>query len=328
VTPRPSSALALASALTAAILLTAAVAAAKAPPLPQATGHQTVTVVARGLPTPTQFASFAGKLFVSSYGNEKNPDVLGGVYLLAGGKAIKVHGSPHHVFGIAATKDTLYLSTSQALIAWSDWNGTRFKNARIIKTPPFYGQFREPAIGPDGLIYVGGVNWGFPPPANANSSLFAVNPATGGAETIASGIRQPWQPLFVPGRALPLLSILNEEGLGPKWPPDYIAAIKRGDNYGFPFCPRHRKTCAAYTQPLVTLPAHSSPMGLAYLNGKVWIALYGGLGKGPVIAWMRPKGGKLTPFVSGFPAGVIALGAVGRYLYAGDQSGAIYRVAP
>jgi glucose/arabinose dehydrogenase len=309
-------------------LLTTAVAAAKAPPLPQATGHRTVTVVARGIPTPTQFARFAGRLFVSGYGNEQNPDVPGGVYLLAGGKAIKMHRSPKHVYGIAATKDTLYLSTSQALVAWSDWNGTRFQKARIVKTPPFYGQFREPAIGPDGLIYVGGVTWGYPPTPTSSSSLLAVNPATGSAETIATGFRQPWQPLFVPGRALPLLSVLNQDDLGPHRPLDYIVAIKRGDNYGFPFCPKNPRTCSNYSQPLVKLPAHSSPMGLAYLDGKVWIALYGGLGKGPVVASMPPKGGKLTPVVSRFPAGVIALGAIDRYLYAGDQSGAIYRVRP
>jgi glucose/arabinose dehydrogenase len=319
--------LGLASALAAAIVLTTTVAAAKAPRL-QATGNRTVTVVARGVPTPTQFAVFAGKLFVSGYGNEQNPDVTGGVYMLADGKAIKMHRSPKHVYGIAATKDTLYLSTSQALVAWSDWNGTRFQKARIVKTPPFYGQFREPAIGPDGLIYVGGVDWGFPPPPTANSSLFAVNPATGSAETIATGFRQPWQPLFVPGRALPLLSVLNQDDLGPNRPLDYIVAIKRGDNYGFPFCPQNPRTCSTYSQPLVKLPAHSSPMGLAYLDGKVWIALYGGLGEGPVVASMPPKGGKLTPVVSRFPAGVIALGAIDRYLYAGDQSGAIYRVRP
>jgi glucose/arabinose dehydrogenase len=327
-TPRPRTALALAAALTAALLLSAGVGAAKAPPLPRATGHQPVRLVARGVPTPTQFAVFGGKLFVSGYGNEQNPDIPGGVFLLAGGKAIKMHRSPKHVLGIAATKDTLYLSTNQSLVAWSDWDGTRFKKARIVKTPPFYGQFREPAIGPDGLIYVGGVTWGFPPAPNASSSLLAVNPATGAAETIATGFRQPWQPLFVPGRALPLLSVLSQDDLGPHRPPDYIVAINKGDNYGFPFCPKNPRTCAAYTQPLVTLPPHSSPMGLAYLDGKVWIALYGGLGKGPVIAWMPPKGGKLTPVVSGFPTGVIALGAVGSSLYAGDQSGAIYRVTP
>ena len=50
----------------------------------------------------------------------------GGVYLLAGGKAIKMRRSPQHVYGIAATKDTLYLSTSQSIVAWTDWDGTRY----------------------------------------------------------------------------------------------------------------------------------------------------------------------------------------------------------
>jgi hypothetical protein len=67
-------------------------------------------------------------------------------------------------------------------------------------------------------------------------------------------------------------------------------------------------------------------MGLGYLNGKVYIALYGGLGKGPVVVSMPPRGGSPTPFMSGFPAGVIALGIARGNLYTGDQSGAIYRV--
>jgi glucose/arabinose dehydrogenase len=332
VTPRPRTLLALALALTAAIVLTTAVAAAKAPraPLPRATGHHPVTVVARGIPTPTEFAVFDGKVFVSGYGNEQNPDVPGGVFLLQGGKAIKMRRSPHHVFGIAATKDTLYLSTSQALVAWTDWDGKRFKKARILKTPPFYGQFRAPAISPDdGKIYVGGVTWGYPPKPNSSSDLLAVDPKTGSADVIATGIRQPWMPLFVPGRKLPLLAILNQDDLGPNWPPDYIAAIDQGDNYGFPDCPKNRQTCSSYTHPWVILPPHSSPMGLAWLNNRIWMALYGGLGKsGPIVASMSKDGKDLKPFVSGFPAGVIALATVGKSLYAGDQSGAIYRVTP
>jgi hypothetical protein len=43
---------------------------------------------------------------------------------------------------------------------------------------------------------------------------------------------------------------------------------------------------------------------------------------------MPPSGGTPTPFLSGFPAPVIALGTAGGKLYAGDQSGAIYRVTP
>src|SRR6476619_4993121 len=85
----------------------AAGAAAKAPPLPRSAGQQAVTVVARGVPTPTQFAVFAGRLFVAGYGAESNPDVVGGVYVLGGGRAIREKGSPHQVYGLAAGKTTL-----------------------------------------------------------------------------------------------------------------------------------------------------------------------------------------------------------------------------
>jgi glucose/arabinose dehydrogenase len=315
------------AALAAAIAPSAAVAATTAPPLPQGAGHQRVTVVARGVPTPTAFASFAGQLFVAGYGDESDPHAPGGVYLLRGGKAIRVAGSPKHVYGLAATKSTLYLSTRSALLAWSGWNGARFRTTRIIGTRAPIGGFRGVAVGPDGLIYVGADTTPVPPPPAA-ASLLSVDPATGAATVVASGMRQPWQPIFLPGHALPLVADLNQDDLGPHRPLDYLIAIERGADYGFPACPAKPRTCAIYTQPLVKLPAHSSPMGLAYLGGKVYIALYGGLGKGPVVVSMPPSGGTPTPFLSGFPAGVIALGTAGGSLYAGDQSGAIYRVRP
>jgi glucose/arabinose dehydrogenase len=324
------------SALTAAIGLTGCSdshsgSAAKAHALPRASGHQRVTVVARGVPTPTEFAVFAGQLFVAGYGDEHNPKAPGGVYLLHGGKAIKVPGSPQHVYGLASGKNALYLSNGQALLAWSGWNGMRFRKTRIIRTPQGYGSFREPAVGPDGLIYVGAESDPrptAPPTPSTSASFVSVDPATGSTTVIANGIRQPWQPLFLPGHALPLVSALNQDDLGPKRPLDYLLAIQRGANYGFPTCPATPSTCANYTQPLVKLPAHSSPMGLGYLNGKLYVALYGGLGRGSVVVTMPPGGGTPTPFLSGFPARVIALGTVGGDLYAGVQSGVIYRVTP
>jgi glucose/arabinose dehydrogenase len=90
----------------------------------------------------------------------------------------------------------------------------------------------------------------------------SVDPETGRTRIIATGIRQPWHPVFVPGHALPLVSDLNQDDLGPKRP-RYLLAITRGANYGFPACPATPRTCANYTKPLVQLPAHSSPMGLA-----------------------------------------------------------------
>lgn len=311
----------------AAIAPSAALAAPKAPPLPQGAGHMRVTVVARGVPTPTAFAFFAGRIFVAGYGDENDPSVAGGVYLLRGGKAIRLPGSPKHVFGLAATKSTLYLSSRSALLAWSGWSGTRFRTTRVIPTRAPIGGFRGVAVGPDGLIYVGANTTPVPPPPSA-ASVLTVDPATGSATVVATGMRQPWQLLFLPGKALPLVSDLNQDDLGPHRPLDYLIAIKRGADYGFPACPANPRTCAIYSQPLVKLPAHSSPMGLAYLGGKLYVALYGGLGKGSVVVSMPPSGGTPTPVLSGFPAGVIALGSAGNSLYAGDQSGVIYRVTP
>ena len=310
--------------------LTACGGRAKTTALPRATGHQAVTVVARGVPTPTEFASLAGRVFVAGYGAEHHPNVPGGVYVLGGGKAVRVPGSPQHVFGVAAAKNTLYVSTSQALLAWSGWDGTQFERKSVVRTPVGYGSFKGPAVGPDGLIYVGLDPRSEPrPPTASTSDAFAsVDPATGTTSVIATGIRQPWMPVFVPGRALPLVSALNQDDLGPHRPLDYILAITRGANYGFPTCPATPGTCANYSQPLVKLPPHSSPMGLGYLSGKLYVALYGGLGQGPVVVSMPPGGGKPTPFVSGFRSPVIALGVAGGKLYAGVQGGVIYRVTP
>ena len=308
--------------------LAAGAAAAKSPPpVPHAAGGRTVTVVARGVPTPTEFAVTAGRLFVAGYGDESDADVLGGVYLLGGGKATRVPGSPAHVYGIASTKGTLYLSTGKAILAWSGWDGSRFQTTRVVATgPPGFGEFNGLAVGPDGQIYVG-ANPDTSNPDYANSFL-SVDPASEAITVVATGIRQPWQPLFLPGHALPLVSDLNQDDLGPKRPPDYLLAIKRGADYGYPACPATQSTCGNYAQPLVQFAAHASPMGLGFLKGRLYIALYGGLGKGPEVVSMPAAGGRLTPFLTGYAAPVIAVGTVGGRLYTGDQGGAIYRVTP
>ncbi len=207
-----------------------------------AAGGRPVTVVARGVPTPTEFAVTAGRVFVSGYGDEQNAKVAGGVYVLGGGKAVRVPGSPAHVFGLAAAKGTLYLSSGGQILAWSGWNGRRFQTARVVVTEPDgFGDFNGLAVGPDGLIYVG-ANPDTSNPAYANSFL-TVEPASGAIAVVATGIRQPWQPLFLPGRPLPLVSDLNQDDLGPKRPPDYLLAIERGADYGYPECPATPSTC-------------------------------------------------------------------------------------
>lgn len=311
----------------AALLATAGAVTAKTPPLPHAAGGRPVTVVARGVPTPTEFAVADGRVFVSGYGDEQNAKVTGGVYVLGGGKAIRVPGSPPHVFGVAAVNGTLYLSSGRQILAWSGWNGRRFQTSRVVATgPDGFGDFNGLAIGPDGSIYVG-ANPDTTNPAYANSFL-AVDPFSGAITVVATGIRQPWQPLFLPGRPLPLVSDLNQDDLGPKRPPDYLLAIQRGADYGYPACPATPSTCPGYAKPFVQFPAHASPMGLGYVKGRLYVALYGGVGTGSEVVSMPAAGGRVTPFLTGYTTPVIAVGVVGGKLYTGDQGGAIYRVTP
>ena len=176
------------------------------------------------------------------------------------------------------------------------------------------------------MIYVG-ANPETPDPQYATNFL-TVDPASGAITVVATGIRQPWQPLFLPGHALPLVSDLNQDDLGPKRPPDYVLALKQGADYGYPTCPAAPSTCANYAKPFVQFAAHASPMGLGFLKGRLYIALYGGLGQGPEVVSMPAAGGRLTPFLTGYGVPVIAVGTAGGKLYTGDQSGAIYRVTP
>jgi glucose/arabinose dehydrogenase len=318
--------------MVAAVLAAATVGhAAGPPPPPKATDGHLVTVVARGVPTPTAFAFNGSTVFVAGYGDEEHPKVHGGVYVIRGGKAVKLQGSPAHVVGLAEASGTLYLSNGTEILAWSDWNGTRFAKSRVVAKAPKPSTFNGIAYGPDGKIYAGislgdarnaDYTAGTEPDAN---DVVAIAPSNGKTSIVAKGLRQPWQPAFVPGHKGPLVSDLGQENLGKKRPPDYIVEAAAGSDFGFPFCPAKASTCTKYTTPFAQFPAHASPMGLASSGTKLYVALFGGTGHGPEVVAMPTGGGSFTPFLTGFAAPVVALGTHAGAVYCGDLTGAIYR---
>jgi len=82
-----------------------------------------------------------------------------------------------------------------------------------------------------------------------------------------------------------------------------------------------------YDKPFARFPAHSSPMGIAALGGKLYIAL-SGTGKGPEIVSMPLSGGRDAPALVGLVAPIVALGSHGGKLYAGDLTGSVYSFTP
>jgi glucose/arabinose dehydrogenase len=325
----------VAAGLAAALACSCPALAAGPPPLPKATGGQKVTVVARGVPTPTVFAFLGAETFVAGFGDEQHPKVTGGVYLLQGGKAVKLAGSPPHVFGLAASGSTLYVSTGNQILAWSGWNGTRFAKSSVVATgPKRFSGFNGIVVMPGGKLYSGvslsngkksDYAHGTTPFAN---DIVSVDLKNGGIQVVAKGLRQPWQLAVVPGHSGPLVSDLEQENLGKGRPPDYVFEVKQGANYGFPTCPAQPKTCSKYDKPFASFPAHASPMGLGALGGKVYVALFGGTGKGPEVVSLPASGGKATPVLVGFVAPVVALGVHDGAVYVGDLTGAVYSVKP
>ncbi|HEY1317377.1 MAG TPA: hypothetical protein VGF10_09190 [Gaiella sp.] len=318
--------------------VTAASAAQGPPPPPKAVNGHAVAVVARGVPTPTTFAFGAGQIFVAGFGDEQNPKVTGGVFVLKGGKPVKVPGSPPHVFGLAFRNGTLYVSggvRSGGIYAWSGWNGTRFAKSRVVFAPRRgFTAFNGLAMGPDGKLYAG-VSLGDKKTDDFSkgSTLYAndivsIDPDSGDVSVVATGVRQPWQPIFVAGHKGPLIADLGQENLGKKRPIDRVVEAGQGADFGFPSCPAKPATCSKYDKPLAVFPPHSSPMGLGAQGGKLYVALFGGTGKGPEVVSMPLGGGKYTPALVGFVAPVVALAAHGGKLYVGDLTGSVYSFTP
>ena len=222
----------------AAVVAAAGAAEAKSPPpAPKSPGGRTVTLVARGVPTPTEFA--VPPAASSSRDTETNTTPRCSAASTSSGVARRQgprlacprvrdrggrqrHALPEH--GPAILAGAAGTAGSSARRAWSRpaRTGTRSSTG-------------SPS-GPDGLIYVG---------ANPDTSRSRTMRPTssrsirrhGTISVVATGIRQPWQPLFLPGHTLPLVSDLNQDDLGPKRPPDFLLAIKRGANYGYPDLP-------------------------------------------------------------------------------------------
>jgi hypothetical protein len=305
------------------------------PPGPRAVNGATVAVMARGVPTPTAFAFGDGSVFVSGYGSE-NGKTHGGVYVLRGGEAVRIPGLPGAT-GLAWRSGTLYAAAldppGSQLVAWSGWNGRSFARKRVVWTGPrrFTG-LNGIAIGWDGRIYAGvGLT-----DAGDHSRVFrpyaqsVISMRTNGSDvrTVARGLRQPWQIAFAKGESRPYVTVLGQENLGRTEPPDYVVRPSVGDDYGFPACNWSQpQRCASFSKPFVLFPAHSSPTGIAASASRLYIGLFNGTGRGPEVVAMPPGGGAPRPFLTGFAAPVVAVGESGGAVYAGDLTGAVYRVA-
>jgi glucose/arabinose dehydrogenase len=318
-------------------------------PLPTATNGSAVQLVAVGLQTPTSFAFGDGAVFEGDAGSLTSSGTPnGGVFVLNGGVATLIPGSPPFVMGLAWHNGALYVSggNPQAtkngtwqLSRWSGWNGTAFTEQKAIYTPPqSFDGFNGLAFGPNGRLYVGvdtgATNGNDHGPATKSKYLYDIlSLSTSGKDlkVFATGIRQPWQMVFPPGSALPLVSDLGQDK-GATNPPDFILKVHPGDDFGFPQCNwTATSPCAGFAKPFKKFAPHTDPMGVSVIGSRLYLTSYLGPsanGPGGVVYSMPLKGGKLTARVTGFVAAIVGLGEHDGSLYIGELNGQVFRWTP
>jgi glucose/arabinose dehydrogenase len=324
-------------------------------PLPKAANGKKVSVVATGLGTPTSFAFGAGTVFEGDGGPQgpNGPTAPGGVFVLKGGKATVLAGSPPFVGGLVYSKGTLFVSAAYAdatthlpnkfqILAWSGWNGTAFTKHKAIYTAPkgFTG-FNGLAVGPDGRLYVGvdvsltQANDHGPATTPYLYDILAMDTKGKHLKVFASGLRQPWQIAFAPGSSSPFVTVLGQDKPPSSKAPDLLVRVTRGANFGFPQCnwatPK-AKDCKGFTKPFQLFKPHSDIGGIGIIGKRIFISEFG-FGSAPAgVVTVPLKGGKPKQFLSGFvssgpaPTATIGLGVNNGWVYVGTTTGVVYRV--
>ena len=321
-------------------------AGAAGPPPPTATNGNPVQLVASGLNTPTSFAFGGGNVFEGDGGSSSSSGPPnGGVFLLKGGTATKLPGSPNFVGGLAWRQGTLYVSAGTVsssgfkfqLLAWSGWNGTMFTKQKAIYTAPKkFDGFNGLAFGANGRLYVG-VDTGLTdnndhgaPKTPYVYDILSIEPNGKGLRVFATGIRQPWQMVFLKGSSSPFVTDFGQDS-GAKNPPDFLLRVTQGQNYGFPKCNWTKAAaCKRYAKPFKMFAPHSDVGGLALIGKTFYISEFGFTKQHPPMVVSLPITGKGKPktLLKGFVAPIVGLGTNDGYVYVGELTGQVFRVKP
>jgi glucose/arabinose dehydrogenase len=329
------------------VAASAATAASGPPPPPKAVNGHKVTLVASGLKTPTSFAFGDGVVFEGDGGADTSGPPNGGVFVLKGGTATEIPGSPGFVGGVTFHGGVLYVSGGTAtsptnvswqLQAWSGWTGTTFTKRKVLYTAPKKFQGFNGVAYSGGRLYVGFdvglVNSNDHGPSSLSPYLYdilSVKATGGGLKVFATGMRQPWQFVFPAGSSSPFVSDLGQDK-GAKNPPDFLLRVHQGDNYGFPQCNwTAGSKCTGFAKPFQQFAPHTDVMGLAIIGKTIYFTSFTGpKGKGPggEVFSIPLSGGPLKPVVKGFVAPTVGLSSHNGKLYIGELTGQVFSVKP
>lgn len=277
-----------------------------------------------------------------------------------------------YAHSVAFKDGYLYIGTTPAVlrVKWvkGDVAGPVETYVTLPSSTPALHTSRTIGFGPDGRLYVAiGSSCNVCVEDDARRTTIQVFDGPGSAgRAFASGLHNAVGFDWDPATGRMWSGDTGQEGLGDDYPPDEINLIEDGKHYGFPFF--HGKstastvpelngvartlTAAQVVAPALELPAHGSPMGVAFYRGtafptayrwSLYVAIHGSTQRPagrigysvlrvvmqdgrPVSSEDFVTGWYSNNTVSGRPAGLVT-GADGALYISDDNKGFVYRVA-
>jgi len=303
----------------------------------------TASVYANG---PSHAAAFAldgrGRLWVATAGYDDSSH--DGVYLVAraGAAPIEVIPGLHTPLGLLWVGDTLYVASTGKVEAFRDLRGTRFASRRtIVRLPAKVGESNGLVATDDDQLLLGiSAPCDHCKPASELSGSI-VSFRTDGTDlaVYARGIRAPIGLAYNPGTSDLLVTMNQRDDLGAQTPGDWLAVVRRGDNWRFPACyGQGGDACAGVRDPVAVLDRHAAAAGLVVVSGRLaggsgTTALVAEWAKGTVLRVPLDKSGdaysgRATPFLTGIRNPVALATTTDGGLLVGDwTTGRIYAIA-
>ncbi len=274
---------------------------------------------------------------------------------------------PH---GLAFWQGKLYVAGTDKIWRidqFREWNSSG-KVTTIVPNLADGGQghwTRTILFGNDGKLYVSiGSSCNVCKEKDARrAGIVRYNPDGSGEEIFATGLRNSVGIAWHPATRELWGTDNGRDWLGDDNPPDEINIIRQGKNYGWPNCVANRVPdpdfgsagiCQKTEPPVVALPAHSAPLGLAFYTGKqfpreyhgdIFVALHGSWNRSKrtgykvvrvrladgrpkqvedfATGWLRDENGKEV--VWGRPVDLV-VGPDGSLYLSDDYAGLIYRI--
>ena len=293
------------------------------------------SVFATGLKHASAFAfDSEGRLWVTtSAATDHRSD---GVYVVAraGARPVKVA----HVdgpLGLAWYRGRLYVASIGRVTAFGGLRGTRFTTRRTILRGPVAGASNNAIVATsDGrlLMSVSTTCDHCVPRSTWAAAIVSFRPDGSDLRIFARRIRAAYGLALVPGTTAVLATMNQRDDLGARTPGDWLALVRRGQDWGFPACyGQGGSACAGVPKPVAALDVHAAAGGIALAHGSAFVAEWR-TGKVLRIRLERVGSGYAgtrTTFLAGLKNPLPVARARGGAILVGDwTTGVVYSVEP